>query len=280
MGRKKQEAPILVRPDHEFTKGNLEVRKKHFNAASEFHWHDYYEMEILFGGDGSYCINGSHGEEYPLYRGSAYLVTPADFHQVRGDFDVYNLAFNDAMASPDVMSRLLSKNSATVVSFGEDFPLVEHALEALWREYTGDAPLREHMLRALLDYVLVSYTRKLGEEGQAPRPEEAVMRVVSYIKFNFKNKITLADAARAVHLSPNYIGGIFAEKMGMSFHSYLMQTRLAYAKNLLSRGNITVEEAGFCAGFSSQPYFSNCFRKQFGVTPSGWLASVSHLPPS
>ena len=107
------------------------------------------------------------------------------------------------------------------------------------------------------------------------RSDIVVMRVVSYIKFHFKKKLTLAEVADAVGLTPNYVGEIFAKRMGVSFNAYLMQTRLNYAKTLLMRGDCTVEDVAKFSGFGSQTYFSDCFKKQFGTTPTAVKKNAS-----
>ena len=68
--KKRKHAPVLVRSDHEFQNGDLEIRKENkIGDRSNLHWHDFYELEIITGGSGFYYINGV---EYPLSRGSAY----------------------------------------------------------------------------------------------------------------------------------------------------------------------------------------------------------------
>lgn len=267
MQKKRRSAPILVRPEHEFQKGNLEIRHKHFNNGTNLHWHDYYEIEIITGGSGTYYINGV---AFPLTRGSAYLVSPVDFHRIEGDFQLYNIAFNEAVASEDVMNRIISNDIATVVSFdGEEFSFLEKTLATLRDEVYTSSILRDRAVSALLDFILIRYLRKIESlDEYKNRSDIVVMRVVSYIKFNFKKKLTLGEVAEAVHLTPNYVGEIFAKRMGVSFNAYLMQTRLNYAKTLLMRGDCGIEEVAYLSGFASQTYFSDCFKKQFGITPT------------
>ncbi len=278
--KKKKSTPVLVRPDCGFVNGNIEIRyKDYFRDGTNMHWHDYYEMEIITAGSGYYYINGA---KIPLTRGCGYLVTPVDFHSIEGEFGIYNIAFNEAMVSNEVMNVIISVNPATIVSFAPDeFEYIEKSLKTLCDEYQDDQLLKECAMQALLDFILIKYLRKLDapSENQC-RSDMAVMRIASYVKFNFKNKLTLSQVAEAVHLTPNYVGEIFAKKMGISFNSYLMQTRLNYAKNLLMRGNCTVEEAALSSGFASQTYFSDCFRKQFGYTPTSVKKKAfRYMPP-
>ena len=266
--KKRKHAPILVHSDHEFQNGNLEIRKKKkFGDGTNLHWHDFYELEIITGGEGLYYINGV---EYPLKRGSAYLVSPVDFHLIKGDLELCNIAFKETAISPDVLERVLSIESSGIVLFEEEeLCLMEKGLDILLAESEKDSLLHSRVLTSLLDYLLVGYLRKTEATSEMKnRSDIVVMRVVSYIKFHFKKKLTLAEVADAVGLTPNYVGEIFAKRMGISFNAYLMQTRLNYAKTLLMRGDCTVEEVAMLSGFGSQTYFSDCFKKQFGTTPT------------
>ena len=265
---KRKHTPILVHSDHEFQNGDLEIRKnKKIEDSSGLHWHDFYELEIITSGEGFYYINGV---EYPLKRGAAYLVSPVDFHLIKGNLEVCNIAFKESAISHDVFEKVLSIENSGVVMFDKDeFLFMEKGIDMLSAESEKDALLHDRMLTALLDSLLVGYLRKTEATSDAKnRSDIVVMRVVSYIKFHFKKKITLAEVADAVGLTPNYVGEIFAKRMGVSFNAYLMQTRLNYAKTLLMRGDCTVEDVAMLSGFGSQTYFSDCFKKQFGTTPT------------
>ena len=89
--------PMLVRSDGEFRKNNLEIRHKCFKGESHLHWHDYYELEYIKSGSITYQYNGN---SYTLSAGSAYLVTPSDYHNIIAyEAELYNIAFIDAQIS-------------------------------------------------------------------------------------------------------------------------------------------------------------------------------------
>ena len=271
---KRKNAPVLVQSGHEFQNGVLEIKKnKNLSDGASLHWHDFYELEVITGGEGFYSINGV---EYSLKRGSAYLVSPVDFHLLKGSFEMCSIAFKETAISPEVLERVLSiENSGIVLFTEEELTLMETGMELLLAESEKDALLHGRALTSLLDYLLVGYLRKTESSSEIKnRSDIVVMRVVSYIKFHFKKKLTLAEVADAVGLTPNYVGEIFAKRMGVSFNTYLMQTRLNYAKTLLMRGDCTVEEVAMLSGFGSQTYFSDCFKKQFGTTPTSVKKNV------
>lgn len=55
---------------------------------------------------------------------------------------------------------------------------------------------------------------------------------------------------------------------GLSVNEYIRVVRLNKAKEFLSTGLYNVGEVAYMVGFSDPKYFSTCFKKQFGVSPS------------
>jgi len=50
-------------------------------------------------------------------------------------------------------------------------------------------------------------------------------------------------------------------------HEYIRNYRLAQARQLLESGE-RASEVAFAVGFTSQSYFTTCFKARFGVTPT------------
>jgi signal transduction histidine kinase/ligand-binding sensor domain-containing protein/DNA-binding response OmpR family regulator len=55
---------------------------------------------------------------------------------------------------------------------------------------------------------------------------------------------------------------------GMSINEYIRVIRLKESYRLLAAGQLNVSEVAYSVGFTDPKYFSNCFKKQFGHTPS------------
>jgi AraC-like DNA-binding protein len=54
----------------------------------------------------------------------------------------------------------------------------------------------------------------------------------------------------------------------------ITSVRLHRAKELLTEQEKNIAEAAFKTGFSSPSYFTKCFKKEFGITPSDLLQQV------
>lgn len=46
----------------------------------DVHWHDYYELALVVRGEADHEVNG---ETRTIGPGSAFLLSPADFHAIR-----------------------------------------------------------------------------------------------------------------------------------------------------------------------------------------------------
>jgi len=91
---------------------------------------------------------------------------------------------------------------------------------------------------------------------------------VIHIQHHFRQPLSLQDAARQAHLSPNYFSDLFHKASGLSIQHYLQQQRLQFAQALLRGSSLPVTELSYGAGFDTLTHFERVFRREFGMTPS------------
>jgi AraC family transcriptional regulator len=88
--------------------------------------------------------------------------------------------------------------------------------------------------------------------------QEHIRRVAEYIRANLDEQLTLGDLACLVDLSPRQFFRIFSITFGTTPHRYIVNERVALAKELIFRGQMLVEIASVL-GFASQSHFSGVF---------------------
>ena len=81
--------------------------------------------------------------------------------------------------------------------------------------------------------------------------------------------------AAITHINKFYLAHSFTECIGQSPINYLTDQRLAACKELLISSNLSVAQVASSAGFSSQSYFSQIFRKKTGMTPRQYRSRYS-----
>jgi AraC-like DNA-binding protein len=95
----------------------------------------------------------------------------------------------------------------------------------------------------------------------------AATRGRQFIAGHHAEDISLADAARAAHLSTAYFCKLFKVATGVGFAEYLARTRIETANRMLLDPRLHISEAAFAAGFQSLSQFNRVFRRVMGEAP-------------
>src|SRR5215211_4061432 len=98
--------------------------------------------------------------------------------------------------------------------------------------------------------------------------------LIDYIEENLAERISLAELAKLVRLSPYHVCRAFKESFGVPPHRYHTGRRIERAKALLAKPDCSVTEIGMAVGFSETSSFSAAFRKATGLTPTAYHRSL------
>lgn len=94
-----------------------------------------------------------------------------------------------------------------------------------------------------------------------------VTPAINYIEANYDKPITLAEIARASHLSTSRLAHIFREQVGMTLIDYLTSVRIEQAKERLLATDQSCTEICFRVGYNNPSYFTRTFKSAAGMTP-------------
>ena len=111
---------------------------------------------------------------------------------------------------------------------------------------------------------------KIREQYPTPsRYDPRIEKGVLYIKENFKDpSLSVTAAADASNISEVYFRKLFKKHFGISPKSYIIDTRIKYAVNLIESGYYSLSEIAEMCGFEDYKYFSSQFHRIKGVPPS------------
>lgn len=236
------------------------------------HWHDYYELCLVLSGTAVHVLNG---ESRAIGAGSAFLLSPADLHEIRvlgpEPLDCYN-----TVIEPAVMERQLDAlGPAAVHRFpwrADDFAAAEPDLRRLRSECEQPRLGSRRLVESLVACLVVELARRCGvDDGpRAGRPagEEHLRDAILFVDRHFREPITLADVASRAHLSANYFSERFRHYTGTPFQLYLQERRLRFARALLAASTLSVSEVCHASGFNSLSHFGRAYRRRYGVAPS------------
>lgn len=97
--------------------------------------------------------------------------------------------------------------------------------------------------------------------------DERIRRAISFIGDGLAGKLLIDDVAAAAGLSPSRLAHLFRQVTGETVQGYIERRRMRMAVDLLRRTSFPVKQVAASAGFESQFYFSQRFKRMMGVSP-------------
>ena len=94
-----------------------------------------------------------------------------------------------------------------------------------------------------------------------------IPKIIRYIAENLAGDLSVATLASSMNISPSGIIHRFKNELGISFHNYITQRRLIYARELILNGHKPSKIYMDC-GYSDYSSFYRAYVKFFGRPPS------------
>lgn len=104
----------------------------------------------------------------------------------------------------------------------------------------------------------------------SPEIVAAIQGLLPWIDENFMEDISLTKAAQRANLSTSYLSRSFRDFTGLTYSHYIRNTRINYAKKMLSHSDLPVRRIAELCGFQDPFYFDKVFKKSVGISPSNY----------
>ncbi len=243
--------------------GNQEISvvQKHFNGITPPHFHEFYEIEYVLCGNGSYTLNG---QTFDIGSGMLFFMTPLDYHSVNSkEVDIINVMFSEQFVDFSFLEPFLQCFAPKAIAVELQ---ARPFFEMLLSEMT-ESEYNPQYCAALLECILLKLSHLLPMSSKQTL-SKAVSQMHIYALYNFQKKVTLSAAAEYVGLTPTYASMLFKKEMQISFKEYLNSLRFDYAQKLLICSKLSVAEICLKSGFEDIPNFFRRFKIRYGVTPT------------
>ncbi len=134
------------------------------------------------------------------------------------------------------------------------------------------ARMREmESIDALQEWILDMFRTAANYCGDSgiTRSRKTVDMVKEYIGNQYGNsELCLEKIANNFHINSDYLRSLFRKEMGITITEYITNIRMQQAKRLLSPGTLKLSAISDMVGYNDAGYFSKCFKKFFGMSPS------------
>lgn len=237
------------------------------------HHHDCHQLLYVLEGSLEVVIDGKH---YLAESGSLIIISRLEMHSITIKSNTYKRY--EIRINPEYTSNRNTRELHSVfVNRPEGFSHVlytqntgiKNIISNITTEHNNPTILSEEMQSLLLEELVISlYRSNPNAFGPNDRKTEIVDDICKKIENNLNAKFTLSELANSAHLNEYYLSHIFKSVTGYSIMGYLMSLRIATAKRLLTKTEMSISEIIEYCGFSDGSNFSRTFRKTTGVSPS------------
>jgi len=98
---------------------------------------------------------------------------------------------------------------------------------------------------------------------------------IAYILAHLEDKLSLAEIAAVVQMSPAHFARLFKGATGQTLHQYVITCRMERAKHLLTETTLPLHEIGAQVGYADQSHFTALFRQYVATTPKAYRDATS-----
>ena len=151
---------------------------------------------------------------------------------------------------------------------------------------SGDVALLDRLERFQSVWAFCDWTCELYREGmrrleaQKSSLSGVSQRVVEYIEAHLgDSSLSVHQIAEKLFLHYGYICVTFKKDMNQTINEYISKGRMARARLLFEKGAVNIAAVAREVGFEDPNYFSKCFRKSEGITPSEFIQSAGRAAP-
>jgi AraC family transcriptional regulator len=101
--------------------------------------------------------------------------------------------------------------------------------------------------------------------------DRRVQASIELIKNDSRHRLSVADLARGVMLSPWHFTHLFKAEISKSPMQYLKEVRMQQAQQMLMETSLSVKEVVSAVGLSDRSHFSREFKTLHGLTPKEFI---------
>lgn len=263
----------------------IELIRAHFGGhahAYDPHWHDDYLVGVTEQGVQQFHCRRQRHRSTP---GQVFLLEPGELHDGDAPADA-GFTYRMLYLGPQWLEAQLRQLFAEVpdsfrlsfaATLSDDRPLAQATIQAfsqLQQESEG-----ELQRQFALDNLLCGLTRHVHWRVNSPRETSGYQarRIRDFLHANSHQDIRMESLTALTGLDRFRLTRLFRQTYGLPPHAYLVQLRLAQARQLLATGTKPIEVAAQL-GFADQSHLGRWFQRVYRLTPAHYRKLCTNLP--
>ena len=128
----------------------------------------------------------------------------------------------------------------------------------------------EKALESFLSLAFIRLTRCYNQQNdveQTVKDHQKIMPIITYISEHYATA-TLASTAEAFNYSEKYLSRLIKKHTGKTFHDFSVGYKMEYARELLLKSSMSIQQIAEQVGYQDVSYFFKAFKKKYLQTPA------------
>jgi|GEM_PF-3182001 len=267
-----------IRAGHQIYKPDGMEKANPEREENEPHCHESWELKIPLKGR-LHCRFDN--QNFDIQQNSALLIAPKLIHYATTPADMRHCAvwLNFLSENGDVHLTLMKGRSPEHYFLSSDQKseltsllghapneFCEHVALVLARANNRDG---QKMTTQWLSLLFSSLMNAIASPPVSSPQHEIVSRTIALLhNTSHDATMTVKRMAEMLNVSPKYLSAVFHRLTGVTPRQKLIRIRLERAFRQLQTGKYSVKEIATFTGWQNQFYFSNSFRRHYGMAPS------------
>ena len=260
----------------------LRARFQGHTHAYDAHWNDSYLVGVTEQGVQQFNCRRTR---YQSLAGNVFLLEPGEIHDGDAPTDggfTYRTIYLDPHWLERELSALFEEAPAgSQLSFATTLatdPRLAQATSAAFQAiHTQELRIvRQSALDRLFDSLTdhLHWRARYRDDPRLPRVAQVARE---YLHAHLQHDLSLDEVAAVCGVDRFRLTRAFKAAYGLPPHAYLVQLRVAKARQLLSRGE-TPANVAMTLGFADQSHLGRWFVRAYGLTPAAYRKRCSNLP--
>ncbi len=241
------------------------------------HTHSYWEITLLIRGT---LVNQINNVNYNFGSGDCFVMRPDDKHAIytsNKNVDNNILLINFVISSNymkemlniyehSIYDVLINEKNVLKYTLGTSFlSEIVNGCFKVQLTNTIDVNKAKIYCKALINRIISGIIEQKSQ-GIQKKPEW-LDSFLSYLNSVDSFDKTIKEISQLTPYSYSRLSHLFKEWFNTSIIDYRNSIKLEYAKSLIQNGKNNISEVAYILGFNSLSYFTNIFKKKYGVAP-------------
>jgi AraC family transcriptional regulator, transcriptional activator of pobA len=161
-----------------------------------------------------------------------------------------------------------------------DVNFVEDMLSKINAEYRRPGEWQQRMLGAYLTVLLTYLSRLYNEQftHSDPSAEKLLLqKFQSKINEHYRELHEVSEYAMQLNISAGHLSEVVKAQSGKPAIKHIHDRLVMEARRLLFHTNNSLKEISFDLGFTDASYFNRFFKRETGITPADYRASIRKM---